>query len=61
MPSARAAFFIMSSKTTAYWAEQIAQYEAENPKARGVPSELKEKYKKEIDELKEEIETLKKD
>lgn len=39
----------MASKTTAYWAEQIAQYEAENPKARGVPSELKEKYKQAFD------------
>ena len=38
-----------SGKTTEYWAAQIAQYEAENPNAKGVPPNLKESYKQAFD------------
>ena len=38
-----------TGKTTAYWADQIAQYETQNPKSRGVPSKLKEAYKEAFD------------
>ena len=39
----------METNTTAYWAAKISEYEQKNPKARGVPKDLKESYKQAFD------------